>query len=104
MRLTLNDCYTILDNWGFEKTAKGYDIFVADGDQDIINAEQIQRIDEVERFDGDLSACEQAEKDGIQLIYGMDGVEDGRYIDTPENRETIHDSLRKYGSPKASLR
>lgn len=33
---------------------------------------------------------------GVRLIYGMDGIPDGIYIDTPENRELIRKGLGLY--------
>lgn len=41
----------------------------------------------------DEEAARVAEQDGVRLIYGMDGVEEGIYLDTPENRETIKSFL-----------
>ena len=35
-------------------------------------------------YDGDFEAAKAAEQDGVRLIYGMDGIPDGIYIDTPE--------------------
>ena len=34
--------------------------------------------------------------EALQLIYGMDGIPDGIYIDTPENRELIRKGLGLY--------
>ena len=43
-----------------------------------------------------FEAAKAAEQDGVRLIYGMDGIPDGIYIDTPENRELIRKGLGLY--------
>ncbi|MED4285356.1 hypothetical protein P4679_25875 [Priestia megaterium] len=44
----------------------------------------------------DSEACEEAEKDGIPLIYGLEDVPNGVYLDTEENKEIIKEMLNKY--------
>jgi hypothetical protein len=80
-----------------EMRKKGYAIFTADGSEFYIpDAEHIEKIDELNMFESDEEASAQAEKDGVQLIRGMDGVPDGVYVDTIENREIISDALLKW--------
>ena len=55
----------------------------------IPEALHVERIDDMALYDGDFEAAKAAEQDGVRLIYGMDGIPDGIYIDTPENRELI---------------
>ena len=50
----------------------------------------------IQDYDGDFEAAKAAEQDGVRLIYGMDGIPDGIYIDTPENRELIRKGLGLY--------
>lgn len=38
-------------------------------------------------FWNDFDCCRKAEKDGIKLINDIPGLEKGRYVDTPKNRE-----------------
>lgn len=79
----------IIDNHG-EMGLRGYAIFTSD----YTNAEHIERIDEMEIYDGDIDAAHQAKKDGIKLIpwneqphrYPYNCM---RFIDTPENREVL---------------
>ena len=56
----------------------------------------VERIDDMALYDGDFEAAKAAEQDGVRLIYGMDGIPDGIYIDTPENRELIRKGLGLY--------
>ncbi|MDL2287966.1 hypothetical protein LJC32_01125 [Oscillospiraceae bacterium OttesenSCG-928-F05] len=49
-------------------------------------------------YDDDTEAARAAEKDGIKLIYGMPGIDDGVYLDTPQNRRIIAESLKNYPS------
>ena len=44
----------------------------------------------------DKQASIEAEKDGIKLIYGMSGVPNQVYIDTPENRKVIEEKLIEF--------
>lgn len=76
---------------------KGYGIFVSNGSHFYIpGAEHIEMIDEEAMFGDDEEACKQAEMDGVKLIYGMEGVSDGIYIDTLKNRNIIIKSLEQY--------
>lgn len=62
---------------------KSYIIAVADGSEFYIpEAEHIERNDELMLVEDDIEAALDAERDGIKLIYGMDGVPDGVYLDT----------------------
>lgn len=80
-----------------ETERKGYVIAICGyGDGYIPDALHIQRDDELWLFEDDKKAAEAAEQDGIPLIYGMDGVEDGIYLDTAENRATIRQALDSY--------
>ena len=56
----------------------------------------IARDDELFLFDDDEQAARAAERDGVRLIYGMEYVPDGVYLDTPENREVIWKNLEAY--------
>lgn len=69
---------------------KGYGIFDFDGTGML----EIQKIDEMNKFEDDESAVEQAIKDGVKLIPIEELPEnfERRYlgwIDTPENRKQI---------------
>lgn len=76
---------------------KSYVICLADGsDFYIPNVLHIERNDELMIVDDDAQAAIEAEKDGIKLIYGMEGIPDQVYIDTPENRENIIEMLSIY--------
>lgn len=71
----------------------GYVLAIGDGY--IENAIHVERDDECVpwRYETDEDAARAAERDGIQLIYGMPGVPDGVYLDTPENRKVILKTL-----------
>lgn len=43
----------------------------------------------------DFAGCRRAEEDGIRLINDMPGLEKGRYVDTPENREICRECLER---------
>ncbi len=76
---------------------KGYVLALADySDFYIPNALHVERDDELFLFEDDEEAAKAAERDGVRLIYGMENVPDGVYVDTPENRTAILDSLEKY--------
>ena len=80
-----------------DTSGKGYVIAYADNSQFYIpNALHIERDDELFLFPDDEEAARAAERDGIRLIYGMQDVPDGVYVDTPENRTAIQDGLEKY--------
>jgi len=79
-------------------TEKGYVIAVCDGsDYYIPDALHIERNDNHVPwvYKDDKEAARGAEQDGTKLIYGMDGIDDGVYIDTPENRLVITEALKQ---------
>lgn len=84
----------------FEKmntSKESYLLCYADGSEFYIpNALHIERNDELMLVENDEQASVEAEKAGIPLIYGMDGVPDQVYIDTEDNREIIISMLEKY--------
>ena len=47
------------------------------------------------RFNDDAEAARAAERDGVRLVYGIPFVEDGVYVDTPENRAVLERYSRK---------
>ncbi len=82
---------------------KGYVLAVADGSEFYIpDAVHIERDDEAFRFADDAEAAKAAEQDGVRLIYGMEHVPDGVYVDTPENREIIQKNLEAYPAYKTA--
>ena len=87
----------IINEWGVDVVNKGYDIFTFNG----MGILEISRIDDVEAFESDDDATEQAIKDGIKIIP-VDELPDtfGRrylgWMDTPENRERIAELAEKY--------
>lgn len=77
-----------------KKNEKSYFISLADGSEFYIpNALHIERNDELFLVENDEQASIEAEKDGIKLIYGMEGVPDQVYIDSDENRKIISQEL-----------
>ena len=40
-------------------------------------------------YETDEEAARAAERDGVKLLYGIPYVEDGVYLDTPENRQLL---------------
>ncbi len=78
-------------------SGKGYVFAIADGSAFYIpDAVHIERDDELFLFADDEQAAQAAERDGVRLIYGMEHVPDGVYVDTPENREVIQKNLETY--------
>ena len=76
---------------------KGYVLALADNSEFYIpNALHVERNDELFLYEDDEEATRAAERDGVRLIYGMDDVPDGVYVDTPENRAAIQEGLEKY--------
>ena len=79
--------------WG-EGGDKGYGIFEEDYEFDYPML-VIERIDEVDAYDGDVEAALQAKKDGIKLIpckeypYRTYPFNAYRFLDTPENRVAL---------------
>lgn len=85
---------------------KGYVIAICDdSDFYIPNAEHIERNDGLIPwiYEDDEAAAKGAEQDGVKLIYGMDGVEDGVYIDTARNRRIIESVLHNRAITPASI-
>jgi len=87
----------IVNEWGVDVVNKGYDIFTFNG----MGILEISRIDDVEAFESDDDATEQAIKDGIKIIPVDELPETfGRrylgWIDTPENRARIAELAEKY--------
>lgn len=80
-----------------DTSGKGYVFAYAEYSQFYIpNALHIERDDDLFLYSDDEEAARAAERDGIRLIYGMQDVPDGVYVDTPENRIAIQDGLEKY--------
>lgn len=87
-----NKYYENMDN-----DRKSYLIGIADGSEFYIpNALHVERNDALSLVENDEQASIEAEKDGVKLIYGMEGVPDQVYVDTEENRQIIIDMLEKY--------
>ena len=81
---------TLVEDWGVGGD-RGYGIFVS---ADSKFLEHIERIDELNVYDGDLEAGEQAEKDGIKLIPLEENPKEYpyncyRFVDTEENRKAL---------------
>lgn len=74
--------------WSEVDARRGYGIFTADFGNGV---EHIELINEMEAFNSDEEAAEQAEKDGIKIIRNLEFLDghEGFYIDTPENREKL---------------
>lgn len=71
---------------------KGYVIACAEGSGFYVDGvEHIERDDSCIpwMFEDDADAARAAEADGIKLIYGMQGVPDGVYVDSVENRQKL---------------
>lgn len=90
------ECEAIKEEWG-ELGLRGYGIFVSDDTA----LEHIERIDELEIYDGDLEASRQAEKDGIKIIHDLRFETaplcyyNDTILDTKENRKNFK-KLKKY--------
>lgn len=86
----------LLEHFSMSEKTKGYEIFDSCGSEFYIpGALHIEKIDEAAMFKDDEEASKQAELDGIKLIYNMDGVPDGVYLDTIENRNIINKVLEE---------
>lgn len=61
------------------------------GDPYIPNALHVERDDSAVPwwFPYDEDAAKAAKQDGIKLVYGIPHVEDGIYVDTPNNRKVL---------------
>lgn len=80
-----------------KQSAKGYVVALADNSVYYIpGAYHVERDDSYMMYADDTEAAKAAEQDGVALVYGMDGVLDGVYIDTPDNRAAILAGLEKY--------
>lgn len=85
-----NDIESVINNWGLENVNKGYETFDFDGTGML----QIEAIGDVDAFESDEDAVEEAIANGIKIIsvHELPDNFDRRYlgwIDTPENREAI---------------
>lgn len=85
-----NDIESVINDWGLENVNKGYETFDFDGTGML----QIEAIGDVDAFESDEDAVEEAIADGIKIIpvYELPDNFDRKYfgwIDTPENREAI---------------
>ena len=47
------------------------------------------------RFDDNAEAARAAERNGVRLVYGIPFVEDGVYVNTPENRAVLNRYSRR---------
>lgn len=80
-----------------EETKRGYVLAFADNsDFYIPNVLHVERNDDLMLCQDDEEAAKMAERDGIELIYDMENVPDGVYVDTPDNRAAIMAGLEKY--------
>ena len=71
--------------------ARGY-VFAVCQDADdpyICGALHVEREDSSWLYETDEEAARAAERDNIKLLYGIPYVEDGVYLDTPENRRLL---------------
>ena len=66
-------------------------ITVCDGADDpyICGALHVERDDSTWDYETDEEAARAAGRDGVKLLYGIPYVEDGVYLDTPENRRLL---------------
>ena len=72
-------------------SSKGYVLAVCDdlNDPYICGALHVERDDSLWIYETDEEAARAAERDGVKLLYGIPYVEDGVYLDTPENRRLL---------------
>lgn len=76
---------------------KGYVFAVAEFSGFYIpDALHVERDDDLMIYETDDAAAKAAEQDGIKLIYGMEHIPDGVYLDTPENRAAIACGLEQH--------
>ena len=73
------------------RRSKGYIITVCDGADDpyICGALHVERDKASWSYETDEEAARAAERGGVKLLYGIPYVEDGVYLDTPENRRLL---------------
>lgn len=80
-----------------DETKKGYVLALAESSRFYIpGALHVERNDDLALCGDDEEAAKLAEKDGVSLLYGMENVPDGVYVDTPENRAALIENLEKY--------
>ena len=87
------DIEMFVEDWGVDAVNKGYDIFDFGGEGIL----EIERIDELQVFDSDREATEQAIKDGVKIIpidelpkeLAEQNLNYLGWIDTPENRKAL---------------
>lgn len=87
----------LIEEWG-EGGDRGYGMFGSD-DTEVLH---IQKIDELDIYDSDLDAAEQAEKDGIKLIHDIEIPNDSilyplkdTFVDIPSNRRQLLEELQE---------
>ena len=73
--------------------SKGYVFAVCQNADDpyICGALHVERDDQAVPwiYETDEEAARAVERDGVKLLYGIPYVEDGVYLDTPENRQLL---------------
>lgn len=74
-----------------QKKSKGYVIAVCEDADDpyICGALHVERDNSAWIYETDEEAARAAERGGVKLLYGIPYVEDGVYLDTPENRRLL---------------
>ena len=72
--------------------SKGYVITACQDADDpyICGALHVERDDSSWMYESDDEAARAAERNGVKLLYGIPYVEDGVYLDTPENRRLLN--------------
>ena len=70
---------------------KGYIITVCNSENGpfICNALHVEMDTQNWPYNDDDEAARAAQRDGVKLVYGIPFVEDGVYLDTPENRNLL---------------
>lgn len=87
-------------NWELSDVIKGYTI--GENGEFSKGEMSVMKIDDMQLFDSDIEAAEQAQKDGVKLIpkrelnFGRgNDMKNYRYIDTPENRVLLSKYISK---------
>lgn len=83
-------------NYSKKRKKRGYVVAVAQGSTFYVDGvSHIERDDACipPVYEDDESASAAAEAEGIKLIRNMDGVMDGIYLDTPENRTLLRQAI-----------
>ena len=72
--------------------SRGYVLAVCEDADDpyICGALHVERDDSTGDYETDEEAARAAGRDGVKLLYGIPYVEDGVYLDTPENRRLLN--------------